>query len=420
MKVRRSVKEMKDADVQFISLVDRSASRMPFRILKREGDGMGIDLGRLFTSKKSEKAPVSISAIVVMAQKDEKVAESVRKAIEAAGFKTDKAQKNEDGSLTYAQGAMGENDVLVRLSDEVVAVVKGFQPGGEGDDVADFEDSAASNSFYQGVDSALDTLFSKICSALQGAEDEGTAATQVGSQIDGFKKYVVGLVKNLPTAAFKADFAVRGALAVAETTKKTGSGVTDIDELLKNPPAGASIAEPEWTNMGTFDKMTWLYASYNKANKDGAQASGADAAKKAEEEEKKKKEEEEAKKAEEAKKKAMPNLNGGGGDGSSNDYTAKFDQVLEALKGVGAQVTELTAKVAKVESAQETSAKSLDGVVKKNEELSKKLNSTVLAPPAPENFTASNMGSRTTTKKADNDPRTGCFDTAMLRRRGRQ
>lgn len=66
MKIKTIARELKNADVRFISLVSRGANRIPFRILKKssEGENQMIDLTTLRPVLKGEKiqAPVKKSA----------------------------------------------------------------------------------------------------------------------------------------------------------------------------------------------------------------------------------------------------------------------------------------------------------------------------------------------------------------------
>lgn len=55
MKIKTTAKELKNADVRFISLVKRGANRLPFRILKSEGDSQMLDLTTLRPVLKGEK-----------------------------------------------------------------------------------------------------------------------------------------------------------------------------------------------------------------------------------------------------------------------------------------------------------------------------------------------------------------------------
>lgn len=56
MKIKTTAKELKNIDVRFISLVKRGANRLPFRILKSEGDSKMIDLTTLRPVLKGEKS----------------------------------------------------------------------------------------------------------------------------------------------------------------------------------------------------------------------------------------------------------------------------------------------------------------------------------------------------------------------------
>ena len=56
MKIKATAKELKNADVRFISLVKRGANRIPFRILKTDkGENQMIDLSALDSVLKGEK-----------------------------------------------------------------------------------------------------------------------------------------------------------------------------------------------------------------------------------------------------------------------------------------------------------------------------------------------------------------------------
>ena len=55
MKIKTIARELKNADVRFISLVARGANRIPFRIFKSEGGSQMIDLTKLRPVLKGEK-----------------------------------------------------------------------------------------------------------------------------------------------------------------------------------------------------------------------------------------------------------------------------------------------------------------------------------------------------------------------------
>ena len=62
MKIKTIARELKNADVRFISLVSRGANRIPFRILKKssEGESQMIDLTTLRPVLKGEKIPAPV------------------------------------------------------------------------------------------------------------------------------------------------------------------------------------------------------------------------------------------------------------------------------------------------------------------------------------------------------------------------
>lgn len=57
MKVKTTMRQMKDAKVSFISLVTRGANRIPFRVLKSQGEDNMLDLTQLRHVFKNEPAP---------------------------------------------------------------------------------------------------------------------------------------------------------------------------------------------------------------------------------------------------------------------------------------------------------------------------------------------------------------------------
>jgi hypothetical protein len=90
------------------------------------------------------------------------------------------------------------------------------------------------------------------------------------------------------------------------------------------------------------------------------------------------------------------------------DSAKKLDAILEGIAQLGNRVE-------KIEKNQSDNAAAIDDIAKKNEDVSSKLKNIVLAPPA----NGDNPAGGTTVKKND-DPRSGCFDTAMLKHRGRR
>lgn len=57
MRVKTTMRQMKEAKVNFISLVTRGANRIPFRVLKSQGEDNMLDLTQLRHVFKNEPAP---------------------------------------------------------------------------------------------------------------------------------------------------------------------------------------------------------------------------------------------------------------------------------------------------------------------------------------------------------------------------
>ena len=125
--------KMTGAKVSHISLVERGANRIPFKVVKQEKDMsafQGLDLGGLFNRRKSEKTEPKVVAVVTM--KGEAY-EAVAKMVEEAGFAVASVQEMDDGSMIFKQedGAIEdlmEGSSVLRLNDHIALVTKGFSP----------------------------------------------------------------------------------------------------------------------------------------------------------------------------------------------------------------------------------------------------------------------------------------------------
>lgn len=395
---------------------------------------MSIDLSGLGRVFKGESKPV-VDCISVQVQKTDTLSAGVLKVIKDAGFNTDKVYTSEDGkTLTFSQTGAApatEGVELVRLSDQVVVTMKGFQPGHDGMKDADFGETASSNSWYQGLDGTLDTFFQKACAAMSNAADEKEAAKQIGTLCDGLKNYLTSLTKNLPTAAFKADLKLRHYLEAAMAEPTTKGDIKDIEAFmtqLQKAPEG--FAEPEWTAMSPVDKIAWLQANTAK-KEDGAikceKCDSTDGYDVMSEDDKKKTHakhlaekkdittEPVAAKPKTDAEKAAEKVTG------QQEITVKsdMDKVLEAIAGVSTKVDgietkvgTLTTSVGEISKKQEDDKKVLDALTQKSEDLTQTLATTLTAPPKGEDTPSGRQG----VTKADDDPRTGCFDTANISR----
>ena len=81
MKVKTTMRQMKDAKVSFISLVTRGANRIPFRVLKSEsGESAMLDLSKMAHIFKNEPAPAKTLGFAAILRGGKPAPQSVVKA----------------------------------------------------------------------------------------------------------------------------------------------------------------------------------------------------------------------------------------------------------------------------------------------------------------------------------------------------
>ena len=255
--VKTKLNELRDADVTHVSLVNRSASRIPFRAMKFDQGQSMLDLSnvRSFLGKaKKEDAPV-VSAVIVMDQPkpimDQMIAE-----MSAAGLVVDKVTKNDDGSVIFAQDdkpLAGAH--LVRMPNEMMLAVKGFDAySDEMRKSGNFSDLMSAHGFFPSLNTAFDALYTKVQSALCDGDDTGDVSSELESDLDDFVTYVSSLIKGLPTQAFKLD---NNIALLQEAAKKADAGVQSVaSQIPTTPPAG--ITQNDWDQLDDDGKIAAL------------------------------------------------------------------------------------------------------------------------------------------------------------------
>lgn len=364
------VTEMKGATAEYISLVHRGANRIGFRVLKHDKqENVMLNLNTLGQSVaralKGEVQPEKTGPLVVgIATKAEgEQLEVVKKSLVDNGFKADTVETLEDGTTMFRQEE-GELDglSLVRLSDNTVLVVKGFSPYGE-DVTNDFLANVKANGFYNSLYSATDAFRSSLYNLLYDSSSPTEASSAAKKLFSDFESYVSGLISDLPTKAFKMDADVTSALAKA----------VKADEPAEAPNVEAAAEEPKPAAEGSADADA-------DAPTDAPVVEAAP--------------EEEPKPAEAPK------------------TDAGLEQVLKAIQDLSGKVGELASSQEEIGKVQKQLGERVDEVARKSEHALKAVGSTVIGAPSGEDTP---QGAEVV-KKADSDPRTGCFDTAFINR----
>lgn len=403
MKIKAVAKEMKDADVRFISLVARGANRIPFRIVKSEKESGMIDLSKPLKILKGEKpqaAAPEVVGVVVFDQGDEAVMAGVRKSLTDHGFAVDKATKNEDGTVLFSAGEVDANDAtIVRLSEDMAVVVKGFSSYSQSlSESTNFSDVMAAQGYYQGVRTACDALVYTMQNVLQKAESSADASAKVSTILSSFGTYVGALTKGLPVAAFKADMSVSEVVKTAKVAKEKAAASND-----DKAPEGAD--EKEWAKMTPEQKAEWKAKA--KAKKDEDDAAAAAAASKSEGEgkggEKPAGEGEQAPAAGDS----APAAKSEQSDGGIAQVLAQLAELNAAVKGVVGDVGKIAEKQEKLEGQFAETARKADNATQA-------VKTTVVAGAGAGDEPAKGAQVQ---KSENTDPRTGCFDTAFLPKR---
>ena len=215
-----TVKELTDAKAEFISLVPRSASRIPFRVLKEDKSEKAMfDLSSIGKIFKGDKAAPSGPEVVAYGVDGTSLLDQKIQALKAAGVDVENRIDNDDGSVMFVQKRFSADEVVpVRLSDNLVAVVKGFNPYPSG---GTFQETLSANGFCSDLATAVDTVRGMILeTAYTTSSDRNSLVAKSEGLLKDFSEYVVALIKALPEIAFKADKAVTDAVVEKESGPK--------------------------------------------------------------------------------------------------------------------------------------------------------------------------------------------------------
>jgi hypothetical protein len=230
MKMRMQGHKLTDADVQYISLVKGGANRIPVRILKSEDNpqetGM-LNLAKVFKGGSSKVQENKAATIVAYLLPKTEHFEEMKAALKSAGAVVDFPEevKGEDGvSVLFKQEKdLQVDDTMtpVRIGDTTAVLLKAFDPyGGK---AQTYTDVLKSQGFLPSLAMANEALYTTIMSTLTDpAITAESLVSKMEPALDEFKTYVMGLCKDIPSTAFKAEAAVSEAYdkAVKKAEKK--------------------------------------------------------------------------------------------------------------------------------------------------------------------------------------------------------
>lgn len=247
--VKQNANELHDAEVSWISLVDRPANRIPFRIMKaenidakRSNTMVNLGLAGLFnTSKEEVKAAPSISAIVLKAEDQERMLPMLAEA----GFTTDDLITDQEGIVIVKQEEFdAENVVTVRLKNETAVILshvdKAFTPYPE---TLSFDEKLKASGFFPSVSMATEALMDTITEIMYDARSPEDVKTKMDIAVGEYSTFVSGLASALPVAAFKVE-----SLEMKDSEDATAEAVKDEDgskDIAKDADTEATEAVKE-------------------------------------------------------------------------------------------------------------------------------------------------------------------------------
>lgn len=258
-KITLQATKLESPTVSYISLVERGANRVPFRIIKEQKSENGmIDLGKIFKRDSTpveevekaepETAPVvaaSPTIVGLVVEKSECCMAEISKILGEAGFKVDSPEDQDDGTVIFKQ----EDDIsgadVIRVNSALLALVKDF-PKVTSPMVAKAE------GFVPGIDVTFGGLFDAV-SALTLSDE---AATEKVAKVEAFFKdasaLIAAQVQHLPAGIFSAGVALE---AMAPVAKAEEDPPVEKEVEAQTPPVEEAVASPVEDNAELIQKV---------------------------------------------------------------------------------------------------------------------------------------------------------------------
>lgn len=211
MKVKMPLTELRDVDVEFISLVKRGANQIPFRIVKSEGNPMKV-LG--IVAKEGQPLPASL----VESKKYEVLDQSVLTKEDISLF--------DKGSFLLA----------------VEGVSKQIAPY---TDSLSFSDAANAYNVYPTVLGAFELAQNFIMDCMTGDKQKSDTVQKADAILAAMHSYVVEALNKLPEDAYMTWKEEAPAAVVADETPTLSAAAEVADEKVEPVTVAEAVKEPE-------------------------------------------------------------------------------------------------------------------------------------------------------------------------------
>lgn len=202
-KVIIQARELSEMDVNIISLVKRGANRIPFRIVKSDGEST-MNISNLFVWKQEPQLPAVVACVLAKTANHD----AYTKALTEGGFEVDHVTEGEDGNITlmFTKSDKMEDAVALKISDEAALIIVGVEKG-----LLSFPDS---NSFIENITKAgfapsyriaNEILTETVGNIIFSEGDAVETKEAVSKAISDFGGYIEAILSTIPVQAFKAE-----------------------------------------------------------------------------------------------------------------------------------------------------------------------------------------------------------------------
>lgn len=391
MKATIALRKLSDLDVKYVSLVERGANRIPFRIIKSQEKDMSLDLSMLgFRVKKqasdaAKAEPATVSA-VILSDGDAAMASSVQEVLKAQGLELTEHTIFEDGTVALHKldDAFAENGTIVRLNSSMAVVLDNM-----GDHLAAIQKSAIGEQdkdqgYYDGPSLVMSSVQDAIHVGLQKAEGTTAASTLVRDAMESANQYMEVVAATIPSNVLKAEAEVEKLVKAFTAGKKGVNPFAKAPAKTDAETAAEEAAANEEIDPETGKKKVPVVAKKDEVVVDPAVVAAAVVVDPA----------------------AAP---------AAVVVPDPMEKVLKAMTDMASGIATLTKTVGdlstELQSVKKATEEKIDVLAKKTETAVHAVRGTVLASDLP-----GDPQPIAKVKKTDDDPRTGVFDSAMLAR----
>lgn len=221
-RIKVRAQELRDADVQFLSIVQRGANRAPFKIQKSDEGGTAVlNFRALF--KTGDPIP-NVVAVAVATGTD---IEQAKVRLKKAGFSVDSPQEAHGATLFIQKDCpLGEAGQVTLKIDDSTAIVVSEIP-------REIPDWAGTDAYYPGIDLSVGILKERLLTAFKAEKSELALDTARKAVVD-FNAYIDALFSTIPVQALKLEIESLPVVAKAETQEEWAAQ----DETEEEPTDG--------------------------------------------------------------------------------------------------------------------------------------------------------------------------------------